>query len=173
MKRLVLSITAILLIGVMSCSKSDKNEKSDKKSSETFNTRVSSNQKMEKTYEAEMMERMEVLKKEVKSALESGVTANMNNATQKLGEAWEMEMRKVYDLLLSELSENEKIKLQKEQEEWAKKIKEKIAKYNKKSEGEIIETLSISGTALGNTEKRALELAKRYDQLHVKNNIYK
>ena len=131
MKRLVLSITAILLIGVMSCSKSDKNEKSDKKSSETVNTRVSSNQKMEKTYEAEMMERMEVLKKEVKSALESGVTANMNNATQKLGEAWEMEMRKVYDLLLSELSENEKIKLQKEQEEWAKKIKEKIAKDNK------------------------------------------
>lgn len=173
MKRLVLSITAILLIGVMSCSKLDKNEKSDKKSSETVNTRVSSNQKMEKTYEAEMMERMEVLKKEVKPALESGVIANMNNATQKLGEAWEMEMRKVYDLLLSELSENEKIKLQKEQEEWAKKIKEKIAKDNKKSEGEIIETLSISGTALGNTEKRALELAKRYDQLHVKNNIYK
>ena len=131
MKRLVLSITAILLIGVMSCSKSDKNEKSDKKSSETVNTRVSSNQKMEKTYEAEMMERMEVLKKEVKPALESGVTADMNNATQKLGEAWEMEMRKVYDLLLSELSENEKIKLQKEQEEWAKKIKEKIAKDNK------------------------------------------
>ena len=173
MKRLVLSITAILLIGVMSCSKLYKNEKSDKKSSETVNTRVSSNQKMEKTYEAEMMERMEVLKKEVKPALESGVIANMNNATQKLGEAWEMEMRKVYDLLLSELSENEKIKLQKEQEEWAKKIKEKIAKDNKKSEGEIIETLSISGTALGNTEKRALELAKRYDQLHVKNNIYK
>ena len=88
----------------------------------------------------------------------------MNDAIQKLGESWETEMRKIYDLLLSELPEKEKVELQEEQEKWAKKIKDEIVK----SKGGTTGTFNVLGTALGNTEKRALELAKRYDKIHKK-----
>ena len=110
-------------------------------------------------YENEMTERMKVAEEKFQPALNSGVTADMNDATQKLGKLWETEMRKIYDLLLSELPEKEKVELQEEQEKWAKKIKDEIAK----SKGGTTGTFNVLGTALGNTEKRALELAKKYD----------
>ena len=113
-------------------------------------------------YEDEMTERMKVAEEKFQPALNSGVTADMNDATQKLGKLWETEMRKIYDLLLSELPEKEKVELQEEQEKWAKKIKDEIVK----SIGGTTGTFNVLGTALGNTEKRALELAKRYDKLN-------
>ena len=112
-------------------------------------------------YENEMTERMKVAEEKFQPALNSGVTADMNDATQKLGKLWETEMRKIYDLLLSELPEKEKVELQEEQEKWAKKIKDEIAK----SKGGTTGTFNVLGTALRNTEKRALELAKKYDEL--------
>ncbi|BBM42051.1 hypothetical protein JCM16777_0287 [Leptotrichia wadei] len=117
-------------------------------------------------YEDGMTERMKVAEEKFQPALNSGVTADMNDATQKLGKLWETEMRKIYDLLLSELPEKEKVELQEEQEKWAKKIKDEIAKDAEESKGGTIGTFNVLGTALGNTEKRALELAKRYDKLN-------
>lgn len=164
MKKLILIIT-VLLIGIMSCSKSDKEEKPNE--NKTINVPVKSDVKKE-NYEAEIVQRMDAVKKEVQPALDSGITADMNNAVQKLGDSWETEMRKVYELLLAELPENEKTKLQKEQEEWVKKVKENVEKSTEESEGG-----TISGTLGGNAwasgiEQRTLELAKRYDKLHKK-----
>ena len=116
-------------------------------------------------YENEMTERMKVAEEKFQPALNSGVTADMNDATQKLGKLWETEMRKIYDLLLSELPKKEKVKLQEEQEKWAKKIKEEIAKDAEELKRGTTGTFNVLGTALGNTEKRALELAKKYDEL--------
>ena len=160
MKKLILLI-AIFLAGAISYSKSDKEEKPNE--NKKINAPASSNIK-EENYEAGMVQRMEAIKKEVQPALNSGVTADMNDAIQKLGESWETEMRKIYDLLLSELPEKEKVELQEEQEKWAKKIKDEIVK----SKGGTTGTFNVLGTALGNTEKRALELAKRYDKIHKK-----
>ena len=164
MKKLAL-IIVILLIGVMNCSKSDKEEKTNE--NKTINAPVKSDEKKE-NYEAEIIQRMDVVKKEVQPALDSRVTADMNNAVKKLGDSWETEMRKVYELLLAELPENEKTKLQKEQEEWVKKVKEDVEKSTEESEGG-----TISGTLGGNAwasgiEERTLELAKRYDKIHKK-----
>ena len=164
MKKLAL-IIVILLIGVMNCSKSDKEEKTNE--NKTINAPVKSDEKKE-NYEAEIVQRMDAVKKEVQPALDSGITADMNNAVQKLGDSWETEMRKVYELLLAELPENEKTKLQKEQEEWVKKVKEDVEKITEESEGG-----TISGTLGGNAwasgiEERTLELAKRYDKMNVK-----
>ena len=117
-------------------------------------------------YENEMTERMKVAEEKFQPALNSGVTADMNDATQKLGKLWETEMRKIYDLLLSELPEKKKVELQEEQEKWAKKIKEEIAKDAEELKRGTTGTFNVLGTALGNTEKRALELAKRYDKLN-------
>ena len=164
MKKLAL-IIVILLIGVMNCSKSDKEEKTNE--NKTINAPVKSDEKKE-NYEAEIIQRMDAVKKEVQPALDSGVKADMNNAVQKLGDSWETEMKKVYELLLAELSGSEKEKLQKEQEEWIKKVKENVKKSTEESEGG-----TISGTLGGNAwasgiEERTLELAKRYDKIHKK-----
>ena len=158
MKKLFFTLT-VLLMGVVACSKSGKDEKKETKETDI---------KSESSYETQILERMEAVKKEIQPALDSGVTADMNNAIQKLGDSWEAEMKKVYELLLSKLSENEKAKLQKEQEEWIKKVKEDVEKSTEESEGG-----TISGTLGGNAwasgiEKRTLELAKRYDLLNNK-----
>ena len=173
MKKLFFTLT-VLLMGVVACSKSGKDEKKETKEKEikqevNKTTEVSSSSiKSESSYETQILERMEAVKKEIQPALDSGVTADMNNAIQKLRDSWETEMKKVYELLLSKLSENEKAKLQKEQEEWIKKVKEDVEKSTEESEGG-----TISGTLGGNAwasgiEKRTLELAKRYDLLNNK-----
>ena len=173
MKKLFFTLT-VLLMGVVACSKSGKDEKKETKETEikqevNKTTAVSSSSiKSESSYETQILERMGAVKKEVQPALDSGVTADMNNAIQKLGDSWDAEMKKVYELLLSKLSENEKAKLQKEQEEWIKKVKEDVEKSTEESEGG-----TISGTLGGNAwasgiEKRTLELAKRYDLLNNK-----
>ena len=123
MKKLFL-IVAVLLVGVVACSKSEKDEKKEAKQTEIkqevekVTTISADSTKTESSYEAQILKRMEAVKQEVQPALDSGVTADMNNAIQKLGDSWETEMKKVYELLLSELSGSEKEKLQKEQEEW-------------------------------------------------------
>ena len=173
MKKLFFTLT-VLLMGVVACSKSGKDEKKETKETEikqevNKTTAVSSSSiKSESSYETQILERMEAVKKEIQPVLDSGVTADMNNAIQKLGDSWEAEMKKVYELLLSKLSENEKAKLQKEQEEWIKKVKEDVEKSTEESEGG-----TISGTLGGNAwasgiEERTLELAKRYDKIHKK-----
>ena len=173
MKKLFLTLT-VLLMGVVACSKSGKDEKKEAKQIEVKQEAdaaaaiPASSAKIESSYEAQILKRMEAVKKEVQPALDSGVTADMNNAIQKLGDSWETEMKKVYELLLSKLPENEKAKLQKEQEEWVKKVKEDVEKSAEESEGG-----TISGTLGGNAwasgiEERTLELAKRYDKIHKK-----
>ena len=173
MKKLFL-IQVVLLAGVVACSKSGKDEKKEAKQIEVKQEAdaaaaiPASSAKTESSYEAQILKRMEAVKKEVQPALDSGVTADMNNAIQKLGDSWETEMKKVYELLLSKLPENEKAKLQKEQEEWVKKVKEDVEKSAEESEGG-----TISGTLGGNAwasgiEERTLELAKRYDKIHKK-----
>ena len=156
MKKLFL-IAVLLLTGILACSKSGKDEKKEGKQTEVNQeakapaTMSAENTKTESGYEAQILERMEAVKKEVQPALDSGVTADMNNAIQKLGDSWETEMKKVYELLLAELPENEKTKLQKEQEEWVKKVNTEPKEKK-----------------LEKTEKRAIEMAKRYDKIHKK-----
>ena len=114
MKKLFFTLT-VLLMGVVACSKSGKDEKKETKETEikqevNKTTAVSSSSiKSESSYETQILERMEAVKKEIQPVLDSGVTADMNNAIQKLGDSWEAEMKKVYELLLSKLSENEKV----------------------------------------------------------------
>ena len=173
MKKLFFTLT-VLLMGVVACSKSGKDEKKETKETEikqevNKTTAVpSSSIKSESSYETQILERMEAVKKEIQPALDSGVTADMNNAIQKLGDSWEAEMKKVYELLLSKLSENEKAKLQKEQEEWIKKVKEDVEKSTEESEGGTISGVMGGNAWVTKTEERALELAKRYDLLNKK-----
>ena len=173
MKKLFFTLT-VLLMGVVACSKSGKDEKKETKETEikqevNKTTEVSSSSiKSESSYETQILERMEAVKKEIQPALDSGVTADMNNAIQKLGDSWEIEMKKVYELLLSELSGSEKEKLQKEQEDWTKEVEKNVDEATKEAEGGTITGVMGGNVWVSKMEERVLELAKRYDQLSNK-----
>ena len=66
-------------------------------------------------------------------------------------EAWKSEVAKLYNLLLGELSDKEREKLRLNQKEWDTKV-------NAESKEKKLE----------NIEKKAIEMAKRYDKIRKK-----
>ena len=116
-------------------------------------------------YEIDLVERMKVLEEKVQTKLDSGVTAEMNEATTELSEAWENELNTVYSLLMEKLSKAEKIKLEKEQKAWLKNRNIKAKKDAKEAEGGTMEPLLFGASIKDLNEKRAIELAKRYDEI--------
>ena len=61
------------------------------------------------SYETDLVGRMKVLEEKAQTKLDSGVTADMSNATTELSEAWENELNTVYSLLMEKLPKAEKI----------------------------------------------------------------
>ena len=117
------------------------------------------------SYEIDLVERMKVLEEKVQTKLDSGVTAEMNEATTELSEAWENELNTVYSLLMEKLTKAEKIKLEKEQKVWLKNRNIKAKKDAKEAEGGTMESLLFGASIKDLNEKRAIELAKRYDEI--------
>ena len=121
-------------------------------------------------YEDEMTERMKDAQEKAQAGWDSGVRADMINASLDLDTEWEKEMNKVYDLILKKLPAKEKIKFKAEQQKWIKDRKVKVQKaYNKytKEEGPRMAGELAANEKLSITKERALELAKRYDKMNV------
>ena len=122
-------------------------------------------------YEDEMTERMKDAQEKAQAGWDSGVRADMINASLDLDTEWEKEMNKVYDLILKKLPAKEKVKFKAEQQKWIKDRKVKVQKaYNKytKEEGARMAGELAASERLSITKERALELAKRYDKMNVK-----
>ena len=117
------------------------------------------------SYEIDLVERMKVLEEKVQTKLDSGVTAEMNEATTELSEAWENELNTVYSLLMEKLPKKDKIKLENEQKKWLKNRDIKAKKDAKEAEGGTMEPLLFVSSIEELNEERAIELAKRYDKL--------
>ena len=117
------------------------------------------------SYETDLVGRMKVLEEKAQTKLDSGVTADMSNATTELSEAWENELNTVYSLLMEKLPKVEKIKLEKEQKAWLKSRNIKAKEAAKETEGGTMEPLLFTSSIKELNEERAVELAKRYDKL--------
>ena len=117
------------------------------------------------SYETDLVGRMKVLEEKVQSKLDSGVTADMSNATTELSEAWENELNIVYSLLMKKLPKKDKIKLENEQKTWLKNRNIKAKEAAKETEGGTMEPLLFGASIKDLNEKRAIELAKRYDEI--------
>ena len=138
MKKIIV-IIVILAVGIVSCSKTGKvNKKSKKRNIETVSKKPDI---LKISYEDYMKQRMEDAKKDV---LPEDVTGQML-------EVWKSEIAKLYNLLLVELSDKEREKLRVEQKEWEKKVNTEPKERK-----------------LEKTEKRAIEMAKRYDKIRKK-----
>ena len=119
-------------------------------------------------YEDEMTERMKTAEEKAQAGWDSGVRADMVNASLDLDKEWEKEMNKVYDLILKKLPAKEKVKFKAEQQKWKKDTEIKLKKvYNKyvEEEGERMAGELAASDSLEATKDRALKLAKMYDKL--------
>jgi len=110
------------------------------------------------SYETDLVGRMKVLEEKVQTKLDSGVTADMR-------EAWENELNTVYSLLMEKLPKAEKVKLENEQKKWLKNRNIKAKKDAKEAEGGTMEPLLFTSSIKDLNEARAIELAKRYDEI--------
>ena len=117
------------------------------------------------SYETDLVGRMKVLEEKAQTKLDSGVTADMSNATTELSEAWENELNTVYSLLMEKLPKKDKIKLENEQKKWLKNRNIKAKKDAKEAEGGTMEPLLFTSSIKDLNEARAIELAKRYDEI--------
>ena len=117
------------------------------------------------SYETDLVGRMKVLEEKVQTKLDSGVTADMREATTELSETWENELNTVYSLLMEKLPKAEKVKLENEQKKWLKNRNIKAKKDAKEAEGGTMEPLLFTSSIKDLNEKRAIELAKRYDEI--------
>ena len=171
MKKLIIILT--LSVGIIGCSKSSENKSFEKKIDDkqtVFNISENNvqNQNSNKNYETSLKKRIEDIQKEVQPGLDSGITADMNNAISKQEELLEAEMKKVYGLLEAKLSDSEKVKLKKEQEDWKKEVEKNVDEATKEAEGGTISGVMGGNVWVSKMEERVLELAKRYDQLNNK-----
>ena len=117
------------------------------------------------SYETDLVGRMKVLEEKVQTKLDSGVTADMREATTELSETWENELNTVYSLLMEKLPKAEKVKLENEQKKWLKNRNIKAKKDAKEAEGGTMEPLLFTTSIKDLNEARAIELAKRYDEI--------
>ena len=116
-------------------------------------------------YEDGLKERMKVAEEKLESKFE-GTTADMLNASYELTDEWEKELNKVYDLILKKLPAKEQSKFKAKQSKWLNDRKVAIKKVLADEEdGPKMAVFGAAGTGLSMTEKRALELAKKYDKL--------
>ena len=120
-------------------------------------------------YENGLTERMKAAEEKAQAGWDSGVRADMINASVNLDDEWEKELNKVYDLILKKLPAKEKTKFKAEQQKWIKERETKTTKaYNNyvAEHGERMAGELSANDRLDITKTRALELAKRYDKLN-------
>ena len=118
-------------------------------------------------YEDGLKERMNVVEEKFQVGLDSGVTADMLNASHGLTAEWEEELNKVYNLILKKLPAKEKSKFKAEQEKWIKSRKAAIKKaLADEEDGPRMALFGAAGTEYEMTKARVLELAKKYDKLN-------
>ena len=161
-----------------------KIEENEQKQAETQQNLQKDIQKVEETvanavtqqtnYEEELMKRMS----SVKDTDFEGSTAEMAEQAEKARKAWDDELNKVYKLLMSELSGEQKSKLQNSEREWIKNIEKEIEKMldeecglDEKGKRMTCGTVVVpieAGTRMERTKERAIQLAKMYDEIHKK-----
>ena len=118
-------------------------------------------------YEDGLKERMNVVEEKFQVGLDSGVTADMLNASHGLTAEWEEEMNKVYDLILKKLPAKEQSKFKAEQTKWLNDRKAAIKKaLADEEDGPKMAVFEAAGTEYEMTKARVLELAKKYDKLN-------
>ncbi|WP_231724769.1 lysozyme inhibitor LprI family protein [Leptotrichia sp. oral taxon 847] len=136
-----------------------KGRNETKNQSNSFNVASNGN------YTKELKAKMKKVEERLQSKLDSGVTSEMVNANDELYKAWDVELNKVYKLLMERLPNGEKEKLKNTQRAWVKNKEVKANEAAKEAEGGTLANVLYSGTIADLIKNRTIELAKMYDDL--------
>ena len=115
-------------------------------------------------YRTDMINRMKAKEEHLNYVMEHGDPTSMAEAMNEFDNAWDNELNKIYKLLMSKLSPAQKTKLRNEEREW---LKQRERKFNTEAEGSygLSRRMWYSSIMTGWAEDRAIELARRYDNL--------
>ena len=123
-------------------------------------------------YEVELMSRM------------SSVPENNMVNADEVFTAWDKELNRVYKLIMSELPQDQKIKLRNEERAWLKRKSKEMDRAAEEMAAGRDENGNLIGCGTGcghaeramnieMTKERTIELARMYDELHGNENINK
>ena len=115
-------------------------------------------------YRTDMISKMEAKEKRITSNYYGQGPTGEAQMMDEVQNAWDNELNKVYKLLMSKLSSTQKTKLRNEEREW---LKQRERKVNSETEGGTGMGVRIAYYSImtGWTADRAMELARRYDNL--------
>ena len=115
-------------------------------------------------YESDLLNRMKPVEQKYNSMLESSVsTLDMVNSMAYATEEWDVELNKVYKLLMSSLSKDGQTSLRNVQRNWIKKRDQKVSAAS--NSGGTMDLINGNSVFLEETKNRTLELARSYDKL--------
>ena len=115
-------------------------------------------------YRTDMIDRMETKQAHFGYIMEHEDPTSQAEAMDEFYNAWDDELNRIYKLLMAKLSSAQKTKLRNEEREW---LKQRERKVNSETEGGTGMGVRIAYYSImtGWTADRAMELARRYDNL--------
>ena len=118
------------------------------------------------SYEKAMINRMRPVENELNSYTYENTRycAEFLGYREKLHQKWDDELTKIYKLLMSKYSDSQKKSLKIEEIAWIKKRQKAIDKISSEMNG-CLGGVVIENTEIDTIKSRAIELARRYDEL--------
>ena len=118
------------------------------------------------SYEKAMINRMRSVENELNSYTYENTRycAEFLGYREKLHQKWDDELTKIYKLLMSKYSDSQKKSLKSEEIAWIKKRQKAIDKISSEMNG-CLGGVVIENTEIDTIKSRAIELARRYDEL--------
>ena len=118
------------------------------------------------SYEKAMINRMRPVENELNSYTYENTRycAEFLGYREKLHQKWDDELTKIYKLLMSKYSDSQKKSLKSEEIAWIKKRQKAIDKISSEMNG-CLGGVVIENTEIDTIKSRAIELARRYDEL--------
>ena len=115
-------------------------------------------------YRTDMIDRMETKQAHFDYIMEHEDPTSQAEAMDEFYNAWDDELNRIYKLLMAKLSSAQKTKLRNEEREW---LKQRERKVNSATEGGTGMGIRIAYYSIMTewTANRAIELARRYDNL--------
>ena len=118
------------------------------------------------SYEKAMINRMRPVENELNSYTYENTRycGEFLGYREKLHQKWDDELTKIYKLLMSKYSDSQKKSLKSEEIAWIKKRQKAIDKISSEMNG-CLGGVVIENTEIDTIKSRAIELARRYDEL--------
>ena len=119
------------------------------------------------SYEKAMINRM----RPVENELDGYTLDNTNSCTEYVGyreilhKKWDNELNQIYKLLMSKYPESQKTALRNEERAWIKKREKSMDSIASEMNGCMGAAVTIVNSEIDTIKRRAIELARRYDEL--------